>query len=156
MKPLNSKNEDPHKRLINDKSSSETNELLDNNNKKNLSQKSTQSKGWKIDNALLDDSEFRKSHMKRKEKLEISCEGNDKENILLSFNFESEENCEKTDEFELNFNNVVRTNLKSEFSQISGFLESLNLEKYLAFFVEKNIDTFTKILGIKINYLRSE
>lgn len=146
MIPL-SKNEDPHKRLINNKSSSKNIELKDTNSNMNLSQKSTESKSWKIDKTLLNDSEFRKSHIKKKEKLEISCEANS-EHVLSAFIFDLTAENEKTDEFGLNFNNLVRSNFKTEFSQITEFLESINLEKYLTLFVEKNIDTFQRIISI--------
>jgi hypothetical protein len=112
-----------------------------------ISQKSTESKGWKIDKTLLDDNEFRKSHLKKKERVEISCEENN-EHVLSAFNFDLENDQEKNEEFELSFNNLVRRNLKIEYTQISDFLDSINLDKYLSLFIESNIDSIQKIFGI--------
>ncbi len=112
-----------------------------------ISQKSTESKGWKIDKTLLDDNEFRKSHLKKKERVEISCEENN-EHVLSAFNFDLENDQEKNEGFELSFNNLVRRNLKIEYTQISDFLDSINLDKYLSLFIESNIDSIQKIFGI--------
>jgi hypothetical protein len=127
--------------------------LFDNNVSSSL--KSTESKGWKIDKTLLDDNEFRKSHLKKKERVEISCEENN-EHVLSAFNFDLEINHEKNEEFELSFNNLVRRNLKMEYSQISDFLDSIILDKYLSLFIESNIDSIQKIFGIFSSHTRTK
>lgn len=102
----------------------------------------------------MDDNEFRKSHLKKKERVEISCEDNN-ELVLSAFNFDLDNNQEKIEEFELSFNNIVRKNLKKEYSQISDFLDSINLDKYLQLFIESNIDSIHKIFGIFDTYYRT-
>ena len=141
LKPL-AKNEDPHKRLINNISSNKKSEINITNNLSN-SHKSTDP-SWKFDKALLDDSEFRKTHMKKKERLEISCENI--ENVQSAFNFDFEKDEENVDEFENNFNNLVSNNLNSEYSQVTEFLDGIGLNKYLSLLIENNIDSFQKII----------
>jgi hypothetical protein len=112
-----------------------------------ISQKSDDSKAWKIDKTLLDDSEYRKTHTKKKEKLEISCELNSDDLVLKSFNFDLDvKNDEENEKFEFGFNNLVRSNFKSEFSQVSEFLSSINLDKYLTLMVENGFDDIKKIM----------
>lgn len=119
--------------------------MLDSNVSNSL--KSTESKDWKIDKTLLDDNEFRKSHLKKKERVVISCEDNN-EHVLASFNFDIGNDLEKKDEFELCFNSIVRRNLNLEYSQVSDFLDSINLDKYLSLFLENDVDNIQKIFGI--------
>ena len=82
--------------------------------------------------------------MKKKERLEISCEN--LENNQSAFYIDFDKDNENYDDFENNFNNLVSNNLDSEFSQVTEFLDSIGLSKYLSLLVENNIDSFQKIL----------
>jgi len=81
-------------------------------------------------------------NLKKKERVEISCDNN----VLSSFNFDGEQ--ENEGEFEMSFNNLIRDQIKSEYSEISEFLNEINLGNYLNLFVENGVDDLKKITQI--------
>jgi len=145
---LSRKSNDPHKRLINNKSAINKKDTCPNTGKTTRRDDSFKNE-WKINKDLLDDKEFRKSHMKKKEKLEIKEKVKENENFILkTFKFDNEDGEKGDEDFEKAFNVFIRRNFKEEFSLLFNILEEINLEQYLDCLIENDIDDIKKLLNL--------
>lgn len=103
----------------------------------------------------VDHKEFRKTFMKT-QKIMIDCEPGNAVNTsttsimsksLIRFDLDFDEG--KVQQSESKFNNLVRGQIMQEYHQVSDFLESLGLNKYVDTFISNGVDEIDKIKQCK-------
>jgi hypothetical protein len=114
----------------------------------------------KVDKSILDDSEFRKSHIKI-EKIEIDCTPNKQRN-MIKLNFDFDDNINNDDYYENSSNNlnesvisafnlIAKEQIFNQCKETKEFLYSIGMEdKYMEIFIQKGFDKLEKILKSKI------